>query len=448
MTIAPSWAQRVTEGSADLYQQRLVTAEEAVTHVQSGNMVWVPVGQRVGLLLSALTARALDLENVEVKWLPSADFGWSSEIFEGHIRSNVLFGTPAVRGALEDGQADYSPWWVFGGNKALEDQRPDAQAIDVALICVTPPNKSGYVCLGTSLWDAQETARLARTVIAAVNPTIPQTFGDTWLHVSEIDYFVESNDPPPENRWGQVPPDPWDHTIAEYVTSLVNDRDTLQFGTGSTTGYIPASGLLDQKRDLGYFAELTVFGTVELVQKGVITSRYMTTHPGKFITTTAGNSAEDIEFINGNPMFEFYAPSYVHHPGSIGANDNMVAINNAITIDLTGQIGAGQIGRRTWSGTGGHLSYAMGAFLSKGGRYICVLPSTAMSGTKSRIAPVLEEGQIVTVPRDLADIVVSEYGIAKLLGKSERQRAEELIAIAHPDFRGELRDEAQHRRWM
>lgn len=212
----------------------------------------------------------------------------------------------------------------------------------------------------------------------------------------------------------------------------------MQFGTGSTTGYIPQSGVLDDKHDLGYFAELTVPGTVELVQKGVITSQRMTTHPGKFVTTTAGNGPEDAAFINDNPMFEFYSPMYVHHPGAIGKNDNMVAINNAITIDLTGQIGASTIGPRSWSGTGGHLSYAMGAYLSNGGRYICVLPSTASSGTLSRIVPDLAVGQIVSVPRDLADLVVTEYGIARLLGRTERERARELIAIAHPDFRAEL----------
>lgn len=433
-----SWTAEARRAAAEHYQSRLVPPEQAVLAVRSGDFVSVPVGQRVMLSLAALTARALELDDVEVRWLPMSDFGWGGDAFDGHIRSNVIFSSLFSRDDVNAGRADFSPWWVYGGDKALLDGREDARPLDVCLVSVTPPNEWGYVCLGASLWDARDQLRLAKTVIAEVSDYIPRTFGDSWVHVSEIDWFVENPDPPPDRSWAYPAADPWDHPIAEYVASLVRDGDVVQFGTGSTTGYIPRSGVLDDRHDLGYFAELTVPGTVELVRKGVITSKYMTTHPGKFITTTAGNGPEDTAFINGNPMFEFYSPMYVHHPGVIGKNDNMVAINNAITVDLTGQIGASTIGPRSWSGTGGHLSYAMGAYLSKGGRYICVLPSTAVHGTVSRIVPDLATGQIVTVPRDLADLVVTEYGIARLLGRTERERARELTAIAHPDFRGEL----------
>lgn len=441
MTSTPdgaSWTAQARQAAADHYRSRLVPADQAVAAIRSGDFVSVPVGQRVMHTLTALTGRAHELEHVEVRWLPMSDFGWGSEAFEGHIRSNVIFGSLFSREDVNSGRADFSPWWVYGANKALMDERPDARPLDVCLVSTTPPNEWGYVCLGSSLWDARDQLRLAKTVIAEVSDYIPRTFGDTWVHVTDIDWFVENPDPPPDRSWAWPQADPWDHPIAEYVASLVRDGDTVQFGTGSTSGYIPRSGVLDDKQDLGYFAELTVPGTIELVKKGVITSKRMATHPGKFITTTAGNGPEDTAFINGNPMFEFYSPMYVHHPGAIGKNDNMVAINNAITIDLTGQIGASTIGPRSWSGTGGHLSYAMGAYLSRGGRYICVLPSTAAGGTVSRIVPDLATGQIVTVPRDLADYVVTEYGIARLLGRTERERARELIAIAHPDFRAEL----------
>ncbi|MBM3140730.1 MAG: acetyl-CoA hydrolase/transferase family protein [Chloroflexi bacterium] len=444
---APEETQRYTAAASraalELYRTRLVSAEEAVRVVQSHDRVWISAGQSVSLILSALTARAFELEDVEVKWLPSADYGWGGDAFEGHLRSNVVFASVFSRDDVNRGAADYTPWFVYGGHKALEDGREDARPIDVALVSVTPPNEWGYVCLGHSLWDSRDTARLAKTVIAEVHDELPRTYGDSWLHVSEIDLFVDHDGPPPERAWRTPQPDPWDAAIAEHVASLVRDGDTLQLGTGSTTGYIPVSGALDGKRDLGYFAELTVPGTVELVQKGVITGARMATHPGKFVTTTAGNSTDDLAFINGNPMFEFYSPAYIHHPGAIARNDNLVAVNNAITIDLTGQIGAANIGARVWSGTGGHLSYAMGAYLSHGGRYICVLPSTAVGGTRSRVVPQLEQGQIVTVPRDLADYVVSEFGIARLLGKTQRERARELIAIAHPDFRADLEREAE-----
>ena len=428
------------------YQSRLSTAEEIVTHIKSGDRIWLSAGQQVPALQVALLGRALELENVRLKGLPGQDIGFYNEIFHGHVDMEVMFASPFSRDAVNEGHADYTPWWVYGAHKALEDGRDDALPIDVAMIQVSPPNEHGYCCFGSSLWDAKSTAGLAGTVMAEVNTNIVRTFGDSWIHVSEIDWFVENSPPPPETAWRYAETDPWDRPIAEYVASLIKDGDTIQIGTGSTTGAIPRLGVLDDKQDLGYFSELTVPGTIDLVKKGVITSRRMNTHPGKFVTTVAGNGPDDLAFINDNPMFEFYGVDYIHHPGAIGRNDNMVAIDNAITTDLTGQIGASHMGPRVYSGTGGHLAYAMGAFLSKGGRYICVLPSTARGGTVSRIVAELPPGQIVTVPRDIADYVVTEYGIARLMNRSERQRAEELISVAHPDFRADLRKAFAKRR--
>lgn len=444
-----TWTTEARGTWQDIYRRRLVPAEEAVSHIKSGDRIYIPVGQQVQTLLAALMGRANELHDVEIKCLPMADFGWFEEDFLDHFTINVVYASIFSREALEQRKADFTPFMVYGAHKALDEGRPEGRRIDVNMVSTTPPNEWGYVCFGASLWDAKTTVQRAKMTIAVVNEHTPRTFGDTWIHVSEIDYFVEDHQPPPFAAASRVypEPDPWDKPIAEYVASLVRDGDTIQLGTGSTTGNIPRLGVLDNKHDLGYFSELTVPGTIELVKKGVITSKYMTTHPGKFVTTTAGNSPEDYEFINNNPMFEFYPVEYMHDPRAIARNDNMVAIDNAITIDLTGQIGAMSIGPRIYSGTGGHFSYALGAFLSRGGRYICVLPSTARGGTVSRIVPQFEPGQIVTVPRDIADIVVTEYGIARLLNKSQRERANELIAIAHPDFRGELRKAAQKLFW-
>ncbi|MGH2585378.1 MAG: acetyl-CoA hydrolase/transferase C-terminal domain-containing protein, partial [Dehalococcoidia bacterium] len=243
------------------------------------------------------------------------------------------------------------------------------------------------------------------------------------------------------------PPDPWDAPIAGYAGSLVHTGDTIQIGVGSTTGNLILLGGLEGKEDLGYFGELTVQGTVEMVKQGVINGRRMATHPGRFVATTAGNSPADWAFIAENPAFEFYAVDYIHDPRAIAANDNYTAINNALAVDLTGQIAAATIGPRVYSGTGGHLSFAIGAFMARRGRYVCVLPATARGGTVSRIVPQFEPGQIVTVPREFADTVVTEYGIARLLNRSVRERAEELIAVAHPDFRAELRRAAQQLFW-
>ncbi len=428
------------QDAAAWYAQRLVSAEQALSHVKSRDRIWISTGQRVPLLLDMLIARSLELEGVTVRALPTVDASAYDPSMRAHLKFDVRYAGPNSRDAVNSGNADYHPWWVWGGNKGLDDGRSGHEPHDVSFVNVTPPNENGYCCFGNTLWDAKSTIKRSTLTIAEVGEHLPRTYGDTWVHVTEIDWFVENS--PTVVAFPQRAEDPWDQPIAEYVASLIKDGDTLQIGTGSTSGHIPGSGVLDDKHDLGYFAELTVAGSVELARKGVVTSKYMTTHPGKFVTTTAGGTPEDIAFINGNPMFEFYDVEYIHHPGVIARNDNMVAINNALTIDFTGQIGAGQLGPDVYSGTGGHLSYAMGAFLSRGGRYICVLPSTAVGGTKSRIVPQLESGQIVTVPRDIADIVVSEYGIAHLLNKTERERTEELIAIAHPDFRGELRKAA------
>jgi 4-hydroxybutyrate CoA-transferase len=337
---------------------------------------------------------------------------------------------------------------IYGQHKALDEGREGARPIDLTIIHVTPPNEHGYVCLGHAVWDAKTTVRRARMTVAVVNEHLPRTYGDSWLHVSEIDLFVEDHTPLPDTTSRTYPPpEPWDAAIAGYVGSLVRDGDTIQIGIGSTTGNLLRLGALDDKHDLGYFGELTVPGTIDLVKKGVITGRRMTTHPDRFIASTAGNSAEDRAFIHDNPFFEFYAVDYVLNPRVIARNDNFVAINNALAIDLTGQIAASTLGPRVYSGTGGQLSFALGAFLSRGGRYVCVLPSTARNGTVSRIVPQFEAGQVVTVPRELADTVVTEYGIAHLLNRSVRERAEALIAIAHPDFRTELRAAARRLFW-
>lgn len=425
------------------YRSRLVSAAAAVAHVRSGDRVWMSAGAWVDPLLVALAARADELTDVEVRGLPTTDIGWFSGAYRGRLDVNVLFALEPARKALEERHARYTPWWIMGQHKALDEGRPGASPVDVALISVSPPNEKGYVCFGHALWDAKTTSDRARTVLAVVNRHVPRTFGETWIQVSEVDWFVESAEALDDAEFMFPDPEPWDEAVAAHVASLVNDGDTIQIGTGSTTGNIARLGALDGKHDLGYFAELTVPGTIDLVRKGVITSKYMTTHPGKFVSTTAGNSVSDVAYINDNPMFEFYPTEYMHDPRVIARNDNLVAINNALTTDLTGQIGASTVGHRIYSGTGGHLAYALGAYMSRGGRYICVLPATAARGTKSRIVAEHEPGQAITVPRDLADIVVTEYGIAHLLNKTLRQRANELIAIAHPDFRADLRRQAE-----
>lgn len=434
---------RATEWRA-LYQDRLSSADDAVATIHNGDDIYVPIGQNVESVLRALVARP-DLRNVTLTCLPNADLGWFAPGMAERLTVNVLYAGQHTRDAVEQGIADFTPFMMYGHHKGLDEGREEGRPVDVCLIAVTPPNEHGYVCLGHAVWDARTSVRRAVRTIATVNRNIPLTHGDSWLHVSEIDRFVEDHTPLALRPIAE--PDPWDAPIAGYVDSLVRDGDTIQIGVGSTTGNLLHLGALANKQDLGYFGELTVQGTIDLVKQGVITSRHMTTHPGRFLATTAGNSPEDRAYINDNPFFQFEAVDYIHDPRAIARNDNYTAINNAISIDLTGQIAASAIGPRVYSGTGGHLSFAFGAFMSRGGRYICVLPATARGGKVSRIVPRFEQGQPVTVPREIADTVVSEYGIARLLNRSVRERAEALISIAHPDFRTELRREAQRLFW-
>ena len=432
---------RTSRRWVDHYERRRMPAEEAVAEVRPGDHVWVSLGQRVDPLVAALIGAGTPAE-LTMLVAPSLDW-YVGDVVE-QLRVNVAFASPGSREAVNDFRADYVPWWVWGGHKARDEGRPSARPVDVSFIRVSPPDANGWCCFGNTLWDVQSATRAARTVIAMVGDGVPRTFGDSWIHASEIDRFVPVEDEP---RPFLVPGEPDDvvRAIAGHVSTLVDDGDTIQFGTGMTTAGIVAAGALDDKNDLGYFGELTVAGTVMLADAGVINGRRLATHPGKFVTTLAGNTPEELAVIDGNPMFEFYGVEYVHHPGNIARNDNMVAVNNALAVDLTGQIVAGQMGAEIWSGTGGQLAFAMGAVLSPGGRSVTVLPSTALGGARSRIVACHPEGQVVTVPRDLADIVVTEHGVAHLLNKSQRERAEALIAIAHPDMRSELRREASRR---
>lgn len=236
--------------------------------------------------------------------------------------------------------------------------------------------------------------------------------------------------------------------IGQYIGTLVRDGDTFGIGAGKIGHTLCGQGIFDDKHDLGYYAENIVRGVVKLVKDGVVTGKRKTFHPGKVVCNNLNSGdPDDLAFVANNPMFELYPQDYILNIRNIVANDNMVVINSALSIDLTGQIASESIGHRMYTGSGGQPDLVIGAMLSKGGRSITMLPSTAGGGQTSRITPSLDPGTIVTVPRNFADYIVSEYGIASLHGKTQRERAEELIAIAHPDFRSELRKAARKLYW-
>lgn len=317
-----------------------------------------------------------------------------------------------------------------------------------------PPNEHGYCSFGASLWGKKKAVRAAKLVLAEVSPDLIRTYGDNYIHVSEIDYFVlhipTGRAPGTTDILGRRTSGPGkiEKAIAEYAASFVKDGDTIEIGVGGAAEWILQMNFLDNKHDLGVHSENLPRGMASLVMKGVITGKFKTVNPGKVVSTACGGGTkEEMDFIYMNPIFELYGSDYVLDPRVIGSHDNMIAINAALAVDLTGQIAAESIGPTMVSGTGGQLAFAIGANLSKSGRNITVLPSTARAGNLSRIVPQLEPGSIVSVPRNLADMVITEHRVARLRGKTQRQRAVELISIADPDFRADLEKWAKKLFW-
>lgn len=425
------------------YERKLTTPDGAAALVESGDCVWIPSGQMPPLILAALARRQHELRGVKVRSTMIPDFGWyadeAREAFDLQVQYAIV---PQNREALAERRIDFHLYHMIHQHKAFDAGREEAQRIDALMINVSPPNDQGYVCVGHSCWDSVTTARRARRVIVEVNDQQALTCGDTWLHVSQIDAFVPHSRPP--LAAGELPdPKPVDRAIAEHVKTLIRDGDTVQVGLGSHTGMLARLGVFDGRNDLGYFGELTVPGLVDLVRRGNINGRRAQVHPHKFVASYIGNSAEDLAFISGNPAFELHSSDYTNDPRVIARNENIVTLNGALMVDLTGQIGVYSMGPRIYTGLGGHLGFAMGAALAPRGRAVTILPSTARGGSVSTIVPQFEAGQIVSVPRELADTIVTDHGVARLHGKSVRERAEELIRVAAPEFRDELQAAAR-----
>jgi 4-hydroxybutyrate CoA-transferase len=424
----------------DHYRSRLMRAEDAAALVESGDHVWIPVGHGSPMILGALAARRGELSDVEIRGLAVPVAELFSEDQGDEFRYQDQFGNPFSRPLLDAKLVDYHPYWLVGGHKALDAGREEAWTVDNEMITVSEPDDAGFVSVGCSVWDSVKTARRAKRVIAAVNPTTRHTYGDTTLHVSEIDAFVPDERPAAVQEFEFAPAD---EVMAGFVGELISDGETVQIGVGSHTTGMVHHGLFADKQELSYFGELTTQGLVPLVEQGVFTGRGSRLHPGKFVATLIGNTAEEREVVYGNRVFELYSTEYLVDPQTIAKNDQITAINGALGVDLSGQTSAYSIGPRIYAGMGGHLGFALGAFLAPHGRYVAVLPSTAAGGTVSTIAAQFDAGTVVSVPREIADTVVTEHGVARLLGKSVRQRAEELISVAHPDFRGELKAAAK-----
>lgn len=408
-----------------------------MARVSSGQRVYLHGGAAVpSALLNALAARAADLRDVEVVSLHLE--GEAAHVrpgMEAHFRHNALFIGGSVRSAVQEGRADYTP--VFLSEiPALFD--PDGPLpLDVALIHVSPPDRTGVCSLGVSVDCALPAAQKAKLVIAQVNPQMPRTRGHQ-LHVSHIDMLVEVDEPLPEVRAPE--PDETALLIGRHVAGLIADGSTLQMGIGAIPNAVLRA--LADHRDLGVHTEMFTNGLMPLIEKGIVNGARKSIHPGVVVSSFAVGDRHLYDFIHENASVEMRPVDYTNNVYVIAANRRMVAINSALSVDLTGQVVADSIGPRFYSGIGGQVDFIRGAARSNGGVPIIALPSTARGGTVSRICPELAAGSGVVTTRGDVHWVVTEYGARNLHGRTIRERARMLIEIAHPGYRAGLEQAA------
>lgn len=421
-----------------LYRSKLVTAEEALRHIKSGDRVGVGHAMaEPSYLLEEMVRLKERYRNVEITGLVPAKAPYAAEGLSEHFVSKMLFLGAPTRKAVERGDGEFVPCFFKDAPRTYREDLP----IDVGLVTVTPPDRHGYCSLGISCDFTKTFAEHAKIVIAQVNRYMPRTHGDSFIHISEIDYMVEHHEPLIE-----LPPPTItevESRIGKHIASMVRDGDCLQLGIGA----IPDAALLfmTDKKDLGIHSEMISDGVMKLMKAGVINNKRKTLHPGKTVVTFLMGTRELYDFVDDNPSFLLYPVDYVNDPRVIMQNDNMVCINSCIEVDLQGQVVSGSIGLRQFSGVGGQVDFVRGALWSKGGRNIIAMPSTAAKGTVSKITPFITHGSSVTTSVNDVDYVVTEYGIAKLGAKSLPERAIALINIAHPNFRESLAQEFRRR---
>ena len=416
------------------FREKLTTAERAVERVSSGDRVYVHPGcAEPETLVSALLKRAGQLANVEiVHLLTLGKADYVKPEYRGRFRHNALFIGSNVREAVTEGRADYTPVFLCEIERLFTSgQLP----LDGALVQLSPPDEHGYMSLGVGVDCTLTAARCARYVIAEVNDRMPRALGDSFLHVTKVSAIVETSHPLAELL--PVPFTELHHRIAQNVAALIPDGATLQMGIGG----IPDAVLscLRDRKDLGIHSEMVSDGVIPLIESGVVNGEKKTLHTGKVVAGFMLGTRRLADFIHDNPIFEFHPTSYVNDPFIIAQNENMIAINSALQIDLTGQVCADSIGTTLYSGIGGQVDFVRGAARSKGGKPIIAMPSTAKDGGVSRISSLLSGAGVVTSRGDV-HYVVTEHGVAYLHGKTLRQRAEALIAIADPAFRDQLYD--------
>jgi len=425
------------------YKDKVQTADEALRCVRSGMRVYIQPGcAEPEALVEALMRRGPFVRDVEIVHMMTMGVApYVSPEMAGHFRHNAMFIGANVRQAINDGRADYTPIYLSEIEELFDS---GAMPIDVALIELSPPDSHGFCSFGVGVDTSLTAAKCARYVVAQINDQMPRTFGDSFIHVSELDAVVEASRPLCAMKPSHITD--LHKAIARNVADLIEDGSVLQTGIGG----IPDAVLpfLMDRKDLGVHSELVSDGVIDLIEAGVLTGALKNFKPRKIILGFALGTKRLFEFLDNNPIFEFHPTAYTNDPGFIARNDNMVAINSALQVDLTGQVCSDSIGNQFYSGIGGQVDFLRGASRSVGGKPIIAISSTAKDGAISRIVPMLSPGAGVVTSRGLVRYVVTEYGVAYLHGKTIRQRAQALIDIAHPKFREELYKFCETTKWL
>jgi acyl-CoA hydrolase len=425
------------------YASKLVSADDAVLCIKSGDSVYVHSHAAAPEpLIDAMAQRSDHLRNVKI--LHILTLGKAAYIkpeCADAFKVHALFIGPNVRPAVNEGRADYTPVHLSEIPYLFQSR---TIPIDVCMIQVSPPDAHGYCSYGVSVDCTVAARKAARIVIAEVNKQMPRTLGRSFVHVSKLDHIVETDRPLAEFVPAQ--PGEVEKAIGRHVAELVEDGATLQLGIGA----IPNAVLLElrDRRDMGVHSEMLSDGIVDLVECGSITNDRKTILPGKIAVAFVMGTRRLYDFVDNNPLVEFQTVDFINDPFIIAQNYKMTSINSALEVDVTGQVVAGSIGTHLHSGVGGQVDFVRGASRSRGGKAVIALPSTAKDGAVSRIKSFLTTGAAVTTSRADVHYIVTEYGVASLHGASLKERMRSLIRIAHPDFREQLEEECEKVPWL
>lgn len=417
--------------NTELYKSKLVSAEEAIKYIKNGDKVVTGMGcgEPFGIE-KALVEHYRDYNDVQIiSMLTLGDSPWCRPEMNGHFTLNSLFASTSNRKAISTGVSEFTTSHFYEIPDIIENYLQPR----VSIVMVSPPDEHGYVSFGTTVDYTRGTTDYCEIIIAQVNKYMPRTFGNH-KHIRDFTCFVEIDEPLPEVKSVEI--SEVEMKIGKNCASLIKDGDCLQLGIGGIPNAVCAQ--LYNKKDLGLHSELVGDGVVDLLESGVINNKKKQTNKGKTILGAAFGSNKLNNYINNNPSVEILPIDYVNNPIEIAKNDNMVSVNSCLQVDLLGQVVSDTVGLNQFSAVGGQVDFVRGATMSRGGRSIIAMPSTAKKGMISRIVPLITEGSAVTTPRNDVNYVVTEYGIAQLKGKTLKERAKALIKISHPKFRPHL----------